>query len=57
MDRFYKGTVENRMSKKQTAGFQLTGSIKRSDFGIGGKFPSAMVSDDVRIKAGGEFIQ
>jgi hypothetical protein len=25
--------------------------VKRSDFGIGGKFPDAMLSDIVRIKA------
>lgn len=57
MDLLYKGSVENPMSKKQTAGFQLTGTIKRSDFAIGSKFPDAMVSDEVRIKADGEFIQ
>lgn len=57
MDLFYKGTTENPMSKKQTAGFQLTGIIKRTDFGVGNQFPSAMVSDEVRIKADGEFIQ
>lgn len=53
----YKGNVENPMSKKQTAGFQLTGIIKRSDFRIGEGFPAAMISDDVRIKADGEFVQ
>ncbi len=37
------------MSKKPTAGFQLTGTIKRTDFGIGTKFPDQMVSDIVRI--------
>ncbi|HEV7330942.1 MAG TPA: YceI family protein [Flavisolibacter sp.] len=57
MDLVYKGTVENAMNKKQTAGFQLTGTIKRSDFGVGAGFPAAVVSDDVRIKADGEFIQ
>ncbi len=57
LDLVYKGTVENAMNKKQTAGFQLTGTIKRSAFGIGEKFPTAMVSDDVRIKADGEFVQ
>lgn len=55
MDLVYRGTVENPMSKKQTAGFQLTGTIKRSQFGIGDKFPAPMISDDVRIKADGEF--
>jgi polyisoprenoid-binding protein YceI len=53
----YKGTVENAMNKKQTAGFQLTGTIKRSDFNIGSKFPAPMISDEVHIKADGEFTQ
>ena len=57
MDLHYKGTVENPMSKKQTAGFQLTGTIKRSDFAIGGNFPNTMISDEVLIKADGEFAQ
>lgn len=57
MDLLYKGVVENPMSKKQTAGFQITGTIKRSDFSIGGGFPAAMISEEVRIKADGEFVQ
>lgn len=57
MDLVYKGTVENPMSKKQTAGFQLTGIIKRSDFSVGNSFPPPMISDEVRIKADGEFAQ
>jgi len=55
MDLWYRGTVENPMSKKATAGFQLTGTIKRSDFGLGEKFPAPMLSDDVQIRANGEF--
>jgi polyisoprenoid-binding protein YceI len=57
MDFLYKGTVENPMSKKQTAGFQVTGVIKRSDFNLGNGFPPPMISDEVRIKADGEFVQ
>ena len=57
MDLEYKGTVENPMSKKQTAGFQVTGLIKRSDFNLGSSFPAAVISDEVRIKADGEFVQ
>ena len=53
----FRGSTVNPMSKKQTVGFQLTGTIKRSEFGIGEKFPEAMVSDEVRIKADGEFAQ
>jgi polyisoprenoid-binding protein YceI len=57
MDLQYKGTVENPMSKKPTAGFQLTGTLNRSDFGIGKDFPPPMISDEVRIKADGEFLR
>ncbi|WP_018477698.1 YceI family protein [Pontibacter roseus] len=57
LDMVYKGTVENPMSKKQTAGFQVTGTIKRSDFNLGSGFPAPMISDEVRIKADGEFVQ
>ncbi len=53
----YKGSTENPMNKKNTAGFQISGTVKRSDFGIGAKFPAAMVGDVVSIKANGEFIQ
>ncbi|HYD90221.1 MAG TPA: YceI family protein, partial [Flavobacterium sp.] len=57
MDLVYTGTIEHPMNKKQVAGFQLTGVIKRSDFAVGDKFPAPMVSDEVRIKADGEFVQ
>lgn len=57
LDAVYKGTVENPMSKKQTAAFNVTGTIKRSDFQVGDKFPVAIVSDEVRINANGEFAQ
>ncbi len=56
MDLWYRGTVENPMSKKATSGFQLTGIIKRSDFNVGPKFPAPMISDNVHIKADGEFV-
>ena len=55
MDLEHRATIENPMNKKQTAGFRLTGSIKRSDFKIGPGFPDAAISDVVRIKADGEF--
>ncbi|MES2418335.1 MAG: YceI family protein [Bacteroidota bacterium] len=57
MDLKYRGTVVNQMSKANTAGFQLEGIIKRSDFNVGPGFPAPMISDEVRIKADGEFIQ
>lgn len=57
MDLKYRGTVVNQMTKANTAGFQLEGVIKRSDFNLGAGFPAPMISDEVRIKADGEFIQ
>jgi polyisoprenoid-binding protein YceI len=57
MDLEYRGTVENPANKKPTAGFQVTGVIKRSDFDLGNGFPAPMISDEVRIKADGEFVQ
>lgn len=56
MDLWYRGTNVNKDSKKSTSGFQLTGVIKRSDFNIGPKFPAPVLSDEVKIKADGEFI-
>ena len=55
MNLVYRGTIQNPMSKKDDAGFKLTGTLKRSDFNIGSKYPSVMVSDEVEIKADGEF--
>jgi len=57
MDLKHTGTIDHPQSKKPTAGFQLTGTLKRSDFGIGPKFPAPMISDEVQIKADGEFAQ
>ena len=56
MNLLFRGVTENPMSKAKLAGFQLTGSIKRSDFNLGSGFPPPMISDEVSIKADGEFI-
>lgn len=57
MDLWFRGTIENPQSKIPTSGFQLTGVLKRSDFNIGEKFPAPMLSDEVIIKADGEFVK
>lgn len=57
MDLWYRGTIENPQSKDVISGFQLTGTLKRSDFNFGPNFPEAVLSDAVRIKADGEFIR
>ncbi len=52
---WYRGTTQNQ--KNTTAGFQLTATLRRSDFGVGEKFKPPMISDEVRIQADGEFIR
>lgn len=47
----------NPKSKKNIAGFKITGTIKRSDFGIGKSMPSEMLSDEISIIANAEFIK
>ncbi|MEO8961731.1 MAG: YceI family protein [Ginsengibacter sp.] len=56
MNLWYRGTNVDDKANKSTSGFQLTGVIKRSDFNIGPKFPAPILSDEVKIKADGEFV-
>lgn len=46
----YRGATINPNNKSKTYGYQVLTSLKRSDFGIGPKFPEAMISDLVKIK-------
>jgi polyisoprenoid-binding protein YceI len=55
MDLWYRGTITNPMSKKDDAGFKLTGVIKRSDFNFAPQAGTTMLSDEVTITANGEF--
>jgi len=50
------GTGQNPRSKKDMAGFKLTGTIDRTDFGVG-NMPAMMVGHDVVLTASGEFIK
>ncbi|WP_207534034.1 YceI family protein [Desertivirga arenae] len=47
----------NPMNKKTISGWKVSGVIKRSDFGIGAKVPSAVVGDDVTLNANAEFVK
>jgi len=57
LDATLKGITVNPMSKKPTAGFKVSGTIKRSDFAFGGKYPSAMLSDEITLNANTEFVK
>jgi polyisoprenoid-binding protein YceI len=56
MDLWFRGTIEDAMSKKTKAGFQLTGIIDRTDFKVGPSDPFD-ISTDVMIQADGEFFK
>jgi polyisoprenoid-binding protein YceI len=53
----YNGTIVNPMNKKTIAGFKVTGTIKRTDFGIATSFPAAALSDEVTLSANTEFVK
>lgn len=55
LDVIYFGSVLNSMNNADTAGFQIKGEIKRSDFNLGTNFPEAMISDKIKIIANAEF--
>ncbi len=48
------GTTVDKRSNKKVVGFKVSGSVKRTDFGVGG-MPSMMVSEEVELRASGEF--
>lgn len=53
----FNGTTVNPQNKKTVAGFKVTGTIKRTDFGIATGFPAAMISDEVSLVANTEFVK
>ncbi|MBS1566163.1 MAG: polyisoprenoid-binding protein [Bacteroidetes bacterium] len=55
LDATLNGTTVHPMNKKTIAGFTFTGIIKRSDFGVAPSMPAAMLADDVKLMASGEF--
>lgn len=48
-------TGKNPQTQKPVAGFKITGTIKRSDFGLGTTMGYAVVSDEVSLVANAEF--
>ena len=55
LDLAYLGAAKNR-DGKTLAGFKVSGTIKRTDFGVGG-MPGAVVGEDVELRASGEFVK
>lgn len=57
LDAIVNGPIVHPYNNKTIAGFKFTGTIKRSDFGIGAKYPGAALSEEVVITANGEFVK
>jgi polyisoprenoid-binding protein YceI len=53
----YNGTQENPQNKKLIAGFTISGTFKRKDFGFAAEAPATMLGDDVKLRASGEFVK
>ena len=54
LDLTLNGIGKNQRTQKPIAGFKMTGTVNRTDFGIGA-LPSAVVSEEIEIRAVGEF--
>lgn len=57
LDVIYNGTITHPMTKKLVSGFKVSGTFKRSDFGIGASMPGSVVSDEVNLIANVEFVK
>jgi polyisoprenoid-binding protein YceI len=55
LDVVVNGPTTHPFNKKPLAGFKVSGTIKRADFEFGGKYPSAILGDEVVIVANAEF--
>ena len=49
-------TMDSQRGKQDKAGLKISGTIKRSDFGVGSG-STAVVSDEIELKAAGEFVK
>lgn len=57
LDAVLNGVIPHPMNKKQVAGFKITGTIKRSDFGVAAGMPATMLGDEVALRANTEFVK
>jgi polyisoprenoid-binding protein YceI len=57
LDVTLNGIITHPYTKKQVAGFKISGSLKRSDFNIAVSTPASMVGDEVSINANTEFVK
>ncbi|MFI5136219.1 MAG: YceI family protein [Sphingobacteriales bacterium] len=56
LDLVFNGVGNSMMTHKPVAGFKVTGTINRTNFGVG-SIPAAIVSEEIELRANGEFDQ
>jgi polyisoprenoid-binding protein YceI len=56
LDLTMMGSMLDKRSQKQKAGFKVTGTIKRTDFGVS-NMPTIAISDEIELRASGEFLK
>ncbi|MGI6243445.1 MAG: YceI family protein [Prevotella sp.] len=55
LDAWFIAKAKSPMNGKMTAGFRLTGTVKRTDFGLGPKFLPDIVGNEVHLIIDAEF--
>lgn len=55
LDVWYRAQVKNPQNGQVSAGFAISGNIKRSDYNLGSNFPEAVLSDNVLLDIDTEF--
>lgn len=56
LDLVLNGVGKSMSTQKPVAGFKVTGTINRTDFGVGNA-PAAIISEEIQLRATGEFEQ
>ena len=56
LDLILMGTAVHPRSKKNLAGFKVSGTVKRTDYGVG-QMPAMVVAEEVVLRASGEFVK
>jgi polyisoprenoid-binding protein YceI len=52
-----KGTGKNPYTKKDIAGFKVTGAVNRKDFGVGATTPAAGVGEEIAVVCNFEIVK
>lgn len=57
LDVTFNGTAIHPYNKKTVAGFKISGTFKRNDFGVGTSTPGAVLSDEITLTSNIELVK